>query len=57
MVPLYILGGVVVVGIVALVFFRQRWVRADNRESRSREENIERERVEEEDKAEARKSG
>ena len=48
MVPLYILGGVVVVGVVALIFFRQRWVNADNRESRSREENIERERIEEE---------
>ena len=47
MVGLYIAGGLVVVGLVALIFFRQRWSRAGKKESRGRAEKIEEERSKE----------
>jgi len=54
MVGLYIAGGLVVVGLVALIFFRQKWVRVDKKKSRGRAEKIEEERIEEADRAESR---
>ena len=54
MVGLYIAGGLAVVGLVALILFRQKWTRADKKESRGRAEKIEGERIEEVDRAEAR---
>jgi len=38
MVGLYIAGGLAVVGLVALIFFRQKWARAGKKEARGRTE-------------------
>ena len=54
MVGIYIAGGLAVVGLVVLMFFRQKWTRAGKKESRGRAEKIEEERIEEADRAESR---
>ena len=54
MVGLYVFGGLIVVGIVTLLFIQRKWSRATKTEVRVREENIEEERIEEVAKAEAR---
>ena len=54
MVGLYIFGGLIVIGIVALLFIQRKWSRATKTEVRIREANIENERVEEAAKSEAR---
>ena len=48
MVGLYIAGGLVVVGIVALIFFKVKWGRTDRAEARGRTGKIEEERIERE---------
>ena len=50
MTGLYILGGLVVVGIVAFIFYRVKWGRGDRAEERRRSGKIEEERSEEEGK-------
>ncbi len=47
MAALYVLGGIVLVGIGALIFFRQKWGRADRAEARGRAEKIEEEKSKE----------
>jgi hypothetical protein len=54
MVGLYIFGGLLIVGLMALMVFRTKWGRATKKEARGREENIENERIEELAKAAAR---
>ena len=51
MVGLYIFGGLVVVGIVAIFVFQRKWSRATKTEVRIREAKIENERIEEAAKA------
>ena len=51
---LYIAGGLLVVGVVVLILFRQKWARAGKKASRGRAEKIEEERIEGVDRAEAR---
>jgi len=46
----YIIGGIVVVGLVVLVFYKVKWGRASKAERKGRSDNIEAERVEEEAK-------
>jgi hypothetical protein len=46
----YIVGGVVILGVAALVFYRVKWNRASKAERKGRSDNIEAERVEEEAK-------
>ncbi len=46
MAGLYVAGGLIVVAIVALIFFKAKWGRADKEVTRGREEKIEEERVE-----------
>ena len=46
MTGLFIVGGFIVAGIVALTFFKVKWNRADNIEARSRAERIENKRIE-----------
>ncbi len=55
MVPLYIFGGLVVVGIVALIVLKTKWGRADRAQARRRGEKIEEERIEEAGRAEVRR--
>lgn len=50
MTALYILGGLIVVGIVAFIVFKVRWGRADTAEKHRRAGKIEEERSEEEGK-------
>jgi uncharacterized protein (DUF2062 family) len=50
MVGLYIFGGLVVVVIVALIFYKVKWGRAGRAEERRRSGKIEEERIEEEGK-------
>ncbi len=52
---LYILGGLIVVAIVALIFYKVKSGRADRAESRGRADKIEKERVEEVDRVESRR--
>ena len=54
MVVLYVFGGLIVVGIVTLLFIQRKWSRATKTEVRVREAKIENERIEEVAKAEAR---
>ena len=54
MVGLYIFGGLIVVGIGALLFIQRKWSRATKTEVRIREAKIENERIEEAAKADAR---
>ncbi len=48
MVGLYIFGGLVVVVILALIFFKVKWGRADKAVARGRADKIEGERIERE---------
>jgi len=50
MTALYIFGGLVVVGIVAFIFYRVKWGRADRAEEHRRSGKIEEERSEKEGK-------
>ena len=54
MVGLYIFGGLIVVGIGAVLFFQRKWSRATKTEVRTREAKIENERIEEAAKAQTR---
>ncbi len=55
MTPLYVFGGLIVVGVVAFIFYKVKWGRAGRAEERSRSRKIEGERVEEADRAESRR--
>ena len=44
MVGLYVLGGLIVVGIVALIVYKVKWGRAGKAEARGRQEKIDGER-------------
>lgn len=50
MTALYILGGLIVVGIAGFIFYKVRWGRADRAEQHRRSGKIEEERIEEEGK-------
>ena len=47
MIGLYIFGGVIVLGVVALIFYKAKWGRADKAAARGRAGKIEEERIEE----------
>ena len=47
MVGLYIFGGLIVIGMVALIFYKAKWGRATKKEARGRAGKIEGERIEE----------
>jgi hypothetical protein len=50
MTGVYIFGGLIVVGLVALIFYKLKWGRASRAEERRRSGRIEEERIEEEGK-------
>ena len=52
MVGMYILGGLFLFGLVAFVFFKIKWNRADKAAFRARAEKLEKERIETAAKAE-----
>ena len=54
MVGLYIFGGLIVIGIGAILFVQRKWSRATKTEVNIREAKIENERIEEAARAEAR---
>ena len=55
MVPLLVFGGLVIVGLAVLIFFKIKWGRSGRAETRGRAENIENEKTEAAAKAEARR--
>ncbi len=48
MTGIYIFGGIILVAIGILVYYKIKWARASGAESRSRTDNIEKERLEHE---------
>ena len=51
MTVLFIFGGLIVVGVAVLIFYRGKWGRAARKEERRRSDNIEDERIESEGKS------
>ena len=46
MTGVWVIGVLIVVGVGALIFFRQKWARADKKQARGRTDKIEEERIE-----------